>query len=79
MDLSDNIISNYSLDPNIARNLSHSTIIPPIMEAITPRWFLAFLPWVSVDAGVYRVNQVRKINDVTSMEVCDYPERVYRG
>jgi hypothetical protein len=78
MDLSDNIISNYSLDPNIARNLSHSTIIPPIMEAITPRWFLAFLPWVSVDAGVYRVNQVRKINDVTSMEVCDYPERVPR-
>ncbi len=78
MDLSDNIISNYSLDPNIARNLSHSTIIPPTMEAITPRWFLTFLPWVSVDAGVYRVNQVRKSNDVSSMEVCDYPERVPR-
>ncbi len=78
MDLSDNIISNYSLDPNIARNLSHSTIIPPTMEAITPRWFLSFLPWVSVDAGVYRVNQVRRSNYDIPMEVCENPERLPR-
>ncbi|HEX9060335.1 MAG TPA: hypothetical protein VF941_09155, partial [Clostridia bacterium] len=49
-----------SLHPNTARNLSHNTISIPMMEGITPRWFLSFLPWVPVDAGVYHVNRVRK-------------------
>lgn len=73
MDISDNQINHYSLDPNVARNLSHSTITPPTMEAITPRWFLALLPWVSVEAGVFRLNQVRR-NYNSSMEVMDYSE-----
>ncbi len=78
MDLSDNVMSHYSLDPNVARNLSHSTITAPTMEAITPRWLLTFLPWVSVEAGVYRVNQVKRRSDDSTMEVMENPEMLPR-
>lgn len=53
-------VSQCSLSANTAKNLSHSTISIPMMEAITPRWLLTFLPWVPVEAGVYRVNKVKK-------------------
>jgi len=43
------------------------------MEAITPRWLLTFLPWVSVEAGVYRLNQVKK-NFNSTMELMENPE-----
>ena len=58
MSLNDNPIVQYSLSPKTAKNLSNSTISVPMMEAITPRWLLTFLPWVSVEAGVYRLNKV---------------------
>ncbi|HEY8462760.1 MAG TPA: family 2A encapsulin nanocompartment shell protein [Bacillota bacterium] len=50
----------YSLSPSVARKLSHETISVPMMESITPRWLLTFLPWVPVKAGVYRVNKCKK-------------------
>jgi hypothetical protein len=53
-------VSQYSLSPYAAKNLSHTTNSVPMMESITPRWLLTFLPWVSVEAGVYRVNSVKK-------------------
>ena len=53
-------IGQYSLNPEVARQLSDVSISAPMMEAITPRWLLAFLPWVPVKAGVYRLNKVRK-------------------
>lgn len=52
-----NSITQYSLSPIAARNLSHTTKSVPMMEEITPKWFLKLLPWVSVEAGVYRVNK----------------------
>jgi hypothetical protein len=60
MDQNQKPMVHYSLRPQAARNLSHHTISVPMMEAITPRWFLSFLPWVPVEAGVYRLNKVRK-------------------
>ncbi|HYH03620.1 MAG TPA: family 2A encapsulin nanocompartment shell protein [Bacillota bacterium] len=48
-----------SLDPSVARKLSHETISVPMMESITPRWLLTLLPWVPVEAGVYRVNKCK--------------------
>lgn len=77
MDLTDNIISHYSLEPNVARNLSHSTITPPTMEAITPRWLLMFLPWVSVEAGTFRVNQIKRDYDA-SIDMMENPELLPR-
>lgn len=60
MSLSDNTITQYSLSPKTAKNLSNTTNTIPMMEAITPRWLLAFLPWVAVEAGIYRVNAIKK-------------------
>lgn len=61
MNLNDNVISHHCLDPNVARNLSNHTITAPMMETITPRWLLTFLPWVSVEAGIYRLNHLKRI------------------
>lgn len=49
-----------TLRPDAARRLSTTTKTRPMMESITPRWFLEFLPWVPVTAGVYRVNRIKK-------------------
>jgi hypothetical protein len=27
--------------------------------AITPRWLVSFLPWVPVEAGIFRLNKVK--------------------
>ena len=45
------------LTPGAARNLITTTKTPPFWPDNTPRWLLSFLPWVEVDAGVYRVNR----------------------
>ena len=31
----------------------------PQMSSITPRWLPHFLPWIGVEAGIYRVNRVK--------------------
>ncbi|MFZ4773815.1 MAG: family 2A encapsulin nanocompartment shell protein [Terrimicrobiaceae bacterium] len=49
-----------SLGPVAARNLSTATVTIPQWEYITPRWFLHLLPYVNVDGGAYRVNQVKE-------------------
>lgn len=68
MSFSDNTIFQCSLSPDVAKNLSNSTISVPMMEAITPRWLLTFLPWVSVEAGVYRLNKVKRCNEISNEE-----------
>ncbi len=40
-----------------ARQLSNTTKTPPQWRGATPRWLTQMLPWVPVEAGVYRVNQ----------------------
>lgn len=62
MNAYDNVINN-SLSPLAARQLSHSTKSLPMMEEISPRWLLTFLPWVPVEAGVYKVNKRKKYHD----------------
>ena len=48
-----------SLGPIAARNLSTATVTIPQWDYITPRWLLSLLPYVNVDGGAYRVNQVK--------------------
>lgn len=40
-----------------AQKLSNTTKTPPQWRGATPRWLTQLLPWVPVEAGVYRVNQ----------------------
>jgi len=63
MGFSNEQIYQYSLNPNTAKQLSNSTIAVPMMEAITPRWLVALLPWVAVESGVYRLNKVKKCHE----------------
>jgi len=62
MDL-DGTIDQFSLNPAVARHLSDVTISVPMMESITPRWLLTFLPWAPVKTGVYRLNRVKKFSE----------------
>jgi CRP-like cAMP-binding protein len=50
-----------SLGEAAARNLADVTKTAPQMGSISPRWLLRMLPWVDVEAGLFRVNRVRVI------------------
>lgn len=47
-----------TLGERAARQLSNTTKTPPQWVGITPRWLVQLLPWVPVEAGVYRLNRV---------------------
>ncbi|MEU8622552.1 family 2B encapsulin nanocompartment shell protein [Streptomyces sp. NPDC048623] len=51
--------SPQSLSTSAARNLAATTKTVPQMLGITPRYLLRVLPWVELEAGVYRVNRRR--------------------
>lgn len=42
-----------------ARQLANATKTVPQMSTITPRWLVHLLPWVGVEAGIYRLNRVK--------------------
>jgi hypothetical protein len=42
-----------------ARQLANATKTVPQLLPITPRWLVHFLPWVGVEAGIYRLNRVK--------------------
>ncbi|MFI9008993.1 family 2B encapsulin nanocompartment shell protein [Actinosynnema sp. NPDC053489] len=46
-----------SLSTAGARNLASTTKSTPQMQGISPRWLLRKLPWVTTQAGTYRVNR----------------------
>jgi CRP-like cAMP-binding protein len=50
-----------SLGAAAARKLATVTKSVPQMGSVTPRWLLRLLPWVDVEAGMFRVNRVRAI------------------
>jgi hypothetical protein len=47
-----------------ARQLANATKTVPQMSTITPRWLVHFLPWVGVEAGIYRLNKVKDASRV---------------
>ena len=42
-----------------ARQLANAQKTAPTMLSISPRWLVHLLPWVGVEAGIYRLNKVR--------------------
>jgi len=55
-----------ALSDSAARQLANATKTRPMLPTITPRWLTHLLPWVPVEAGIYRVNRVR---DASRVEV----------
>ena len=54
----------HTLGDNAARQLANATKTAPQLATITPRWLTHLLQWVPVEAGIYRVNQVKNPADV---------------
>ncbi len=52
--------SHQALSAKGARELANTTKTPPQWQGVTPRWLVSLLPWVPVEAGVYRVNRVKE-------------------
>ena len=48
-----------ALSDAAARQLANATKTPAQLGTITPRWLVRLLPWVPVEAGIYRLNKVR--------------------
>lgn len=53
-----------ALGDNAARQLANATKTAPILSVISPRWLTHLLQWLPVEAGIYRLNQVRNPQDV---------------
>jgi hypothetical protein len=47
----------HSIGERAARQLANTTKTAPQWRGATPRWLTQMLPWVPVEAGVYRLNQ----------------------
>jgi hypothetical protein len=58
-----------------ARQLSNTTKTTPQWVGITPRWLPQLLPWVPVEAGVYRLNRVLDDKLQTKCNPDDHEDR----
>ena len=48
-----------ALGDTAARQLANATKTVPQLATITPRWLTHLLQWLPVEAGIYRLNQVK--------------------
>jgi hypothetical protein len=53
-----------ALSDNAARQLANATKTVPQMVTVSPRWLTHMLAWVPVEAGIYRLNKVRRPESV---------------
>lgn len=53
-----------ALGDDAARQLANATKTVPQLSTISPRWLVHLLEWLPVEAGIYRVNQVKNPRDV---------------
>jgi hypothetical protein len=58
-----------------ARQLSNTTKSPPQWLGVTPRWLTQLLPWVPVEAGVFRLNRVLDDKLQTKCNPDDHEDR----
>lgn len=58
----------HTLGERAARQLANTTKTPPQWSGITPRWLVSMLPWIPVEAGVYRVNRVKGGEELREVE-----------
>ena len=64
-----------TLSESGARQLANATKTRPQWSGITPRWLVSFLPWVPVEAGIYRLNRVVESVALTDADVQCSPAR----
>jgi hypothetical protein len=57
-------IQHHALGDVAARQLANATKTVPQLLTITPRWLLHLLPWIPVEAGIFRLNKVKNPEQV---------------
>ena len=57
--MADNTPTQLALNDVAARQLANATKTAPTLSTITPRWLTHLLQWLPVEAGIYRLNQVK--------------------
>src|ERR1700678_2819247 len=60
----DDEIPRLALSDTAARQLANATKTVAQMSTITPRWLVRLMHWVPVEAGIYRLNVVKRPEDV---------------
>jgi len=73
--MADDEVVRMTLSEPAARQLANATKTRAQMVGITPRWLTTFLPWVPVEAGIYRLNKVKDRDDVGDVECSPSWER----
>jgi hypothetical protein len=73
--MADDIELRRTLSEPAARQLANATKTRAQMLAITPRWLVSFLPWVPVEAGIFRLNKVKERDDLGAVECSPSWER----
>ena len=53
-----------ALGDHAARQLANATKTVPQLSTITPRWLTHLLQWITVEAGIYRVNRISNTDDI---------------
>ena len=56
--------ANTALSDVAARQLANATKTTAQLSTISPRWLVHLLQWLPVEAGIYRLNQVKNPGDV---------------
>jgi len=76
--MAEQVKTHLALGDAAARQLANATKTVPQLLTITPRWLTHLLPWVGVEAGIYRVNQVkdasRVLTSCSQRDESDLPE-----
>ena len=62
--MAEQVKTHLALGDSAARQLANATKTVPQLLTISPRWLTHLLPWVGVEAGIYRVNQVKDASRV---------------
>ena len=57
--MADTTPTQLALGDNAARQLANATKTAPMLSTISPRWLTHLLQWLPVEAGIYRLNQVK--------------------
>jgi hypothetical protein len=71
----DEIEVRRTLSEPAARQLANATKTRAQWSGITPRWLVSFLPWVPVEAGIYRLNRVKETDGDSDVECSPSRER----
>ena len=59
-----NVGGTTALGDSAARQLANATKTVPQLSTISPRWLTHLLQWVPVEAGIYRLNQVKNPEEI---------------